>query len=348
MYDWMGVRIPATVAPTRELAEMLTDADRPRAQGDPSPWRKSDWYQKSASLESYGVPVILHWGCRSGKLPNHKVEFLQAGTQNLGQIKQTLRGLFCMEPEDAGLMRIDLTADVTTAGVEYFKKNCVVMQKQVFREFGEMPPSPYQTISRGRADTAYAGQGSNQLMVYDKTRQRMMLTKKEERQIANLNRKAYMQAVSDGADELPPELVARTFEERWGYSRDAMITRVELRANEPKKLEAFGLLRLHHIWKLDQVEPFSIIRFLNDTRAVLDRADYTWEEWAIGQYLRSMSKAEGLQAVRRHLYAEIGNKSFYRSWNFYQPFLQTGDRSCTYQMLQNAFVESTRKQLYAA
>lgn len=321
---------------------MVKDADRPQPDGKGSGvWKRSQLYERMGDFQKYGLDVVFHERCTMTKMPNHKLEILRTGEKTLREMRDITRVMFHAEEMDLGMLRADLTADLEDVPVPWFRDHTIVAHKRTTREMGIIPNSSYMTVGKGIAETIYAGVKPNQIRIYNKTGERLARLHRENLRIAHYNKKNFEQA--QGGDEMP----LMTFEQMFGHSPTRMLTRVETQFGG-KALERIGLNRMADLNRTPEMHPFKKIQFINDKQILLCRDDYTIEEWHMGLYLQSEAKAHGLAALKRYLYAEYGNKCFYRNWVRFMPFIQNEDRLCTYEKLQKEYIKSCDQQLYAA
>jgi hypothetical protein len=342
LIDKADFRIPWSVPYTREFQAMVKEADAPRAAGAGiGVWRKSQLYERMGNFEVMGLEVVLHERCTMTKMPNHKLEILKTGEKTLGEIHAIARQMFHAEPWEFGVLRTDLTADIDDVPVRWFRDHTVVASKRTIRDIGLIPQSNYMTVAKGNAMTIYAGVKPNQIRIYDKTGERLERWHRECQRVRNLNKKNMVEGLE------APFLVEPTFEQMFGYSSDQMITRVENQISG-KNLERIGLNTMHDLWQAADRQPFSKIRFINDKQVLLCREDYTADEWMAGLHLQAEAKAHGIAATKRYMYEIYGNKNFYRKWAEFLPFIQNGDKLCTYDRLQKSYEKSCYDQLHVA
>ena len=339
----------------------MRHADAPSTQGGgPGVWRSSHLYERTGSFESFGLDVVFHERCKMTKQPNHKLEILRTGEKTLKEIRDLTRRCFHIEEDSLGIIRADLTADVEAVPVQWFRDHTIVDCKRTIRELGTIPQSDYMTVGKGIAETLYAGVKPNQIRIYNKTGERLARLQSNNRKTANLNKKNLLSAATEEeillwAADHPGEkkpasesvvVMPTTFEQMYGYDPKRIFTRVERQING-KQLEKIGLVKLHDFERSHQLEPFEKIRFINDKAVLLVRGDWGFEDWECGTNLQRDAREHGLSALRRRIYADVGNKHFYDVWNKFLPFIQNGDRLCTYKRLQAEYVSSCHAQLAA-
>jgi len=149
----------------------------------------------------------------------------------LSEIKQT----FVLDPLLADIMRIDLYADVPGYLVEWFHHNVRIAQKQNSSEWSRV------RHDRKSFETLYFGESPNLFRIYDKTAQRRY----------EYTRLRNRQTSKDFA----------TFEERYGHSADAILTRVERQyggGRIPDQIRTLGQFQKHAI----QFSPYEPLQFL--------------------------------------------------------------------------------------
>lgn len=344
MIDTAHFRVPWNVPFTAEFEDMRKQAEKPTPAGAGlGIWRRSQYYERTGMFEVMGLDVVFHERCSMTKLPNHKIEILKTGEKSLAEIWDISRRMFHCDPDDLGIMRADLTADIPEVPVPWFRDHTLVSHKRTTRIIGEIPNTRFMTVASGVAETLYAGKSPNQFRIYDKTGERMFQLKRENHKIAALNKKSLL-------DSRPGESVVlpmMTFEQMFGYDPKKVITRVEV-AIHGKSLEKIGLVRAADLRKTPWMHPFEKIKFINDKKLDCDPSLYSNDEWCAGLYWQSVARQHGIAAAKREMYRMHGNKHFYEKWKVFVPFMQTSEKRCSYEHLQSEFSSSCHRQLYAA
>lgn len=328
---------------TRDLEAMLEMAEKPVAVGEGlGVFRQSKHYARMADLRPFGIEAILHERCHMTKKPNHKLEILETGSKTLREIEAIQRQCFHMNPKDAGIIRVDLTADINDVPVQWFRDHVMVDHKRTTREMGTIPPSKYMTVAKGTSETLYRGVKPNQIRIYNKTGERLERLHRENLRRGHHNRKSI--AEGQGAILLMP----RTFEQVYGYPESKVITRVERQIGSVPSLQKISLTQMGDLYRTTEIEPFTALRFVNDKETPLCKADFTPEAWCAGLFLMQTAAKYGVTETKRQMKELWGTKDFSRAWKKYEPFMQTPDKKCTYKDLQKEFTNSCWKQIYAA
>jgi hypothetical protein len=375
MLDKLDCRVSPNVPLTREFEAVMRVMDEPQAEGQ-SYWRPSKLYTKMGDLRPFGIDAILHRKNVMTKVATDKLEILGMGEKTLGEVFDICRQVYQGDPEEFGILRADWTADQKRVPVWWFKQNVIVDYKKITREIGNIPQSNYMTVANGICETLYAGKKPRQVRIYDKTGERIQRWKSECLRIAHLNKKLLQEGDQAGmlaaleAGEYDQDKAARwslevltetpakfakreqivippTFTQMFGYSSDEVITRVESQYNG-KGLEQIGMTRVHNLWRMAEIEPFTNIRFPGDEESEARREDYEGHAWAAGLMFGEHAKKHGLLSAKRLMTEIYGSKNLGRNWSLFQPFMTAKDRLCTYQKLQAEYVRSSEKQLYAA
>jgi hypothetical protein len=374
MIDKADFQVPAGTQHTRLMQSIVRDLDRDKPRGADRGWRPNKIYKRSASLEPYGIPAIIYED-QMGPAPHHKIELLEVGEKPLSEMRETIWSVYDCEPWELRPMRLDLTADVRDVPVSWCKKNIKVMRKQNHHEWGS---TPYETISQGIAQTMTGGKKPGQFRNYDKTGHRISLWKSECLRVDHLNRKIFSQARYKDLLEMAalgmydpekmarwtqalittpsakglqlPRIVARPiFEDMFpGHNMKEKITRFEMQFGRRASLESIEQMRMHDLFKVDRVEPFSILKFLDGNGFERWPQGFTLEQYCTLVYLRTETKLLGTQAAWNFFREHKNRQNAYRDWKKYLPHLATETRLCTSAQLQEEYVLSTRRQQYAA
>jgi hypothetical protein len=334
LIDKLDLRIPGAVPFTPQFSDVYAATSR-----DEKRWRKSNHYVRVASFEDCGYEMLLHMGCTVTKEPLHKLEILRAGDKTLPEMRELAGRVFATDPDELGIMRVDLTADIEGVPVDFFKRHTVVRLKQTRREHFHVDPG--QTVSKAVAETIYAGVKPNQIRIYDKTGERRMQYQK------------YCARFARESARLPEsaEVQATTFEEMYGHGMYDVITRVE-RQVAARDVEKMGLrtlraLRMH----ADTLDPFARMVFFQ-TQELEPRLDdgFTPEAWHCGMDLRERVKMFGLADVERQMRNEWGAKNYLRARKKFASFLRLTSNvvGIDAQGLRNAYATSTARQLLRA
>jgi hypothetical protein len=327
---------------TPEFLDMTASLSR-----DGTPWRNPSllgrWkpdpaYSGRASFEDCGLDVIVHAECKMTKKRTHKIEILRAGEKTYDEMVALSQRIVICDPRDMGLMRTDLTADVPGVPVDWFKRHVNVKHKQTMRELGNV--DAYQCVTKGRAETLYAGVKPNQVRIYDKTGERLARYQKHLRQIARMNR-----------EQPDLRMEATPFEVLYGAPADQMITRVE-RQVHGEHLAKLGLVRFTDLLTADLLDPFDKLVFYNETphQERLMR-NLSPQMRLAAEAIMYRVKTLGLTSTLNFMRTLYGDKSnFHRAKKDFDAFLRVADNvvGIDAKRLREVYQASTLRQLRRA
>jgi len=333
MIDRFDLRVPDRPRPfTYEIEKLIGDAGEEM-------WVKTRMWERVGDLRRFGIPAIVHLGCKLSKKPFHKLQVIEGGKKRFGEVVELGQRIFRGEPESWEVMRSDLTADVPNVPVPWFREHTYFAYKRTVKEFGYIPPEmPVKSYRSSRAQTLYGGIGANQTRIYDKVGETLVRYKKMERQFAHKSKVSGI------------EYVMPTFEQWSGFKLGCVLTRVE-RACCGRDLDKLGITNLESLRWADRLRPFPHIRFFSESVQPLRREDWEWKTWYIGMGLKADIEAYGLDNAREMLRSKL-RSNMPRWWKKLQPFIhaacsddrQHGINSAE---LQQAFEDSTRYQMAA-
>lgn len=341
MIDKLDLRVPGRAKVSGHFNRILQDCNREARPGD-HVWRQSRYFERAGDFSSYGIPAVVHLTCNMTKDRHHKVEILQTGDKTFSEMMAICSELFDHDPLSWGISRADLTADVPDVPVQWFKEHTYVTAKQTTRELGHIKPIPYMTIRKGAAETLYAGVKPNQNRIYNKTLERMMQLKKENNSIIHKLRK---KAAEDLQMFEMPALAS--FEQRYGYSSDKVITRVE-RQCAGKDLEKLYLTNVEKLRVAHCLRPFDKIKFFTGEEEDLSIRRWGFTDWNVGMNLQNMRREFGINEVRKRMMEHIGGRHWKRTWDKFEPFLRADPApGITAMQLTAEYQDSTARQLAA-
>jgi hypothetical protein len=239
--------------------------------------------------------------------PIHKLEIYDTGEKTLAEMQKLAASIFDIDPHGLGLMRVDLCADIHGVDVGFFKRHTIIRSKQTNRELGGI--LPYMTIQKGRVETIYAGAKPNQYRIYNKSAERMVRWKWYARKLAR-------QA---------PHLTPSPYEVLYGHSPDERIIRVErqIAGRDLARIELTDFASLRHTPTLS---PFQKIVFYEARNEEPSKADFGFQRWTSGMYVRDMVRDQGLSAARACV-RDMCGRNFYREWKKIEPFLHVPEHS---------------------
>jgi hypothetical protein len=253
--------------------------------------------------------------CKHGD--NHsKLEVLDAGKKSYSEIVNLIESVTKANPQDLGIMRIDLTADVGGVTVPWLKSHVRFKFKQKENEHGQIKYGPI-----------LAGSRPNVIRIYNKTQECRF-------QFRRMQRKASL-------DSEPLE-----FEKEFGLKETDILTRVERQCGGnriPSEIETFGCLR-----NLPDFNPFDSLEIIRSGQLTLPSPEECdGLEYFTGLGLNVEAQRMGMQAFRKRLNRQTkGNAA--RTIERYQRFFPDGAGvPITVEQLTETFRQSTIVQLAA-
>lgn len=120
-----------------------------RYSGFSSRIRPSRHYQAVIDLRPFGLDAVLHAYFRRKGRPNHKLELIDTGEKSLDRMAQIISGVFEIDPENLGLMRVDFAADLVDVPVAHAYEALRVKMKRSADAIGEVD---YETIGGRRLE----------------------------------------------------------------------------------------------------------------------------------------------------------------------------------------------------
>lgn len=341
LIDKLDLRVPGRAKVSRHFNRILQDCNREARPGD-HVWRQSRYFERAGDFSSYGIPAVIHLNCTMTKDQHHKVEILQTGDKTFSEMMAICGEIFDHDPLSWGISRVDLTADVPNVPVQWFKEHTYVVAKQTTREMGVTRPLPYMAVRKGTAETIYAGVKPNQNRIYNKTAERMMQLKKENNRIIHQLRKKASEDLQ--MFEMP---TLPTFEQRYGYPEDKVITRVE-RQCAGKDLEKLYLTNVERLKMSHCLRPFDKIKFFTGEHEDLSLERWGFTDWNTGMNLQSLRRDFGINEVRKIMMQAIPGRHWKRTWDKFQPFLRADPEvGITAMKLTSEYQDSTARQLAA-
>jgi hypothetical protein len=255
---------------------------------------------RTANLEPYGVPVILHQMPRwnKGNTKGDKIEFIGAGGMRVSEMVKAARSIYRFDAEEAEIMRLDCTADIDDVPVSWFRDFTRVKHKRIGREYGR-----WEKLNHSEAETYLAGNKPNQLRVYDKTEHRKFLLQKE-----RLKAPKHMRA----------EL---TFEGMFhGLSPHRKITRVENQMGARSPAKRFGVKYFGNVAEMASKPVFGNIVFPELSRPNFDGLE--GHDYFVARDLLRFRDEHGLRDARNEYRRHVSRPTFYRNWPKFEAFLQ--------------------------
>lgn len=274
MIDKLEVRVPATAEFTGDFSELYAEL---RTEPKLDPFKGSRHYLATGDLRPFGYGSIVHLHCKHGEQGNHKVEVLETGKMGLREMTHEVRRIFNlpMRPDQLEVMRVDLAADVSDVPVTWFKDRVRVHFKRFGCEIGT-----YMQMGRG-VETLYFGKRPNCYRIYDKAHER---------------EEGYRKMLG----KVSPDAEVPSYEEVYGHTRDAVITRVERQmggGRVPLEIGMLGTLRKNAV-HFNPFEPFEIgVAGRPEPRP----CDYPVQTYAAGMWLRERAHDWGKHQLRSWL-----------------------------------------------
>ena len=210
---------------------------------------------------------------------DHKLELYDTGEMRFDQMIAEIRRVFICDPFRLEMMRRDVCVDVRGISLHWFKTHTRVEYKRNLREIG------YMRITKRRGETLYIGEKPNQFRIYDKAAERLY-------QYAHMCREARK-----------GDIPIASFEEVFGHSESAIITRVERQYGGGR---CGGNLR--SLLRLDCSNPFEPLKFLTSSGPEISPAGIDSTTYWAAQHLQRMVCENGAQYVRAHMSDLVGSK----------------------------------------
>lgn len=320
MIDKIELRLPSTVYFQREIRSLLRNVTYASSESSMRPSRD---YAGVGDIRPFGIDALLHYRCKRGSHGNHKLEMLDTGTKPYSALVAQIEAVVDHPVHDLGVMRLDLCADLPGVTVSWLHSRLRVKYKRISRTIG---PLTADVIGNVGIETISAGKRPNMVRAYDKVAECRMQFRKMERK------------ASKEADRLD-------FEREFGFSPDAVLTRVERQfggCRIPDGISTFG-----HLSKAVEFNPFDVLEITGDTGSRLPtvRECESVTDYYAGLEFNRHVKAEGLQNVRRWLNSETGGNGA-RFLNRMKAFLPGSNAdSMTVQRIFETYQESIRRQL---
>ena len=318
MIDKLDLRIPRLTRFREDFAAAFQHA------ASSSLLRPSKYYACTADFRSYGYQVRLHMSSEFGRKRNdkyshdHKLELYDTAEMTLDDIQNEISRVFDCDPLKLEMLRRDVCVDVEGTSVNWFKAHTRVEMKRNSREFG------YMDVFERKAETHNMGAKPNQFRFYNKVAERLY-------QYAWMVREALK-------DDLP----IKTFEEVFGHSEHAIITRVERQYGGS---QCGGILKF--LLKLDQTNPFKPLIFSNSSSFEIDPLGMDCTTYWAAQQLRRLVVENGLQYARSHMTQIVGSKNIKKTWNRFLPLIvpSSTEVGIDAELLYELYLKSMKSQL---
>jgi hypothetical protein len=252
-------------------------------------------YTGKADLRPIGIDALLHVQCKHGG-KDHKLELFDVGKKSYSEIVEVVESVTDAKPETMGIMRIDLTADVESISVEWFKQHARFKFKRTEREYGEVK---YEMLGRGEVETIMAGSRPNVFRIYNKVAESQVQFRRMQRR--------------QNTDAEPLE-----FEKEFGFKDTDTLTRVERQCGGdriPVEFETFGSLH-----RAPDYNPFQNLEIVSSGLPTLPTPEEcNGIDYFTGLGMHHESKRIGMQEFRKLLNRQT-NGNAARTMQRYQPF----------------------------
>jgi hypothetical protein len=299
MFDTVHVEVPRLVEYSRNGVAIVRDLDRLEAEGKSGGWRvggaKSP-YRRTANLEPYGLPIILHQSPRWNQQGGDKIEFTGAGAMRVSQMAAAGAGIYRFNLADAAFLRLDCTADVKEVPVDWFRDHTRFKYKIKGREYGT-----WSKHRRAVSETLYGGDKPNQWRIYDKTGERQYRLQQERRKVSKAER-----------DEL-------TFESLYGMSPNLKVTRVERQMGDRSPAKVYGVKYFGDIAMMAGKPVFENMIFPETARVNLK--GLKGEDELIAEFLLEYKAKHGLQDTLSKYKRHVSKRTFARKYKLFEGLL---------------------------
>jgi hypothetical protein len=237
----------------------------------------SQHYAGRADLREIGIDAILHLECKHGD-NNSKLEVLDVGKKLYSDIVRLIENVAVVSPDQLGIMRIDLTADVPGVTVPWLKSHLRFKFKRTENEHGQFH---YGLIGHGEVETILAGSRPNVFRVYNKTKECLFQFRRMQRKV--------------GSDAKPLK-----FEKEFGLRETDVLTRIERQCGGqriPAEIATFGCLQ-----NLPKFNPFDSLEIISSGQSDLPSPEECdGLEYYTGLGLHSEAQRTSMQELRKKL-----------------------------------------------
>ena len=317
MIDKLDTRIPRKTPFTPEFGEVYQHASE---KGLLTP---SKYYAKTGDFRPYGYQMRLHVFSNYGRRRNnkqahdHKLELYDTAEMTFDDMLAEIKRVFICDPLDLVMLRRDICVDVVGIDVDWFKTHTRIELKRNIREIG------YMNAWKKKGETFDLGGKPNQISFYDKVAER---------------RHQYTWMLREGEKQ---GLAIRSFQETFGHSENAVITRIERRYGGA---QCGGTLR--SLLKIDRTNPFEPIKFLKSSGFTINPGEMDSTTYWAARHLQRQVEENSLQYVRAHISNIVGSKNTKRVWDKFSPYLCSGeDEGIDEDKLYELFLRGMTKQM---
>jgi hypothetical protein len=303
-------------------------------------------YSKRIDLRYLDIPALLHVTNLRNKKGGDKIEFIGAGGLGVGQMAGYIHEVYKTDVDECSIMRLDATADIDGAWVDWARRNVRVMGKQCYQE--ETPGNRTETFrgfSRNAAETIYWGRGSRQTIVYDKTGERRYQLQKKTG--ATLRKQKDNLPLGGGPTQHGMKL-AQMFEQEYGYPITEDVTRFERRCGAREFGKVFDIPKFGNIQKAAFIDPFDQMQFPEQTLDRFVEKELRGVEILALYHLKDYHAIHGWAFTRNHVFKKFKSRvTAYRFLNKIEAYLMPTGTGPTREQVRKAYVASTLIQLAA-
>jgi len=280
-------------------------------------------YLGKADLRPLGIDAILHIQCKHGE-KDSKLEVLDVGKKPYSRIVNLVENVARVNPDELGIMRIDLTADVRGITVPWLKSHVRFKFKRTENEYGQLT---YGLVGHGEVETILAGSRPNVFRIYNKTKECQFQFRRLQRRVSK--------------DAEPLE-----FEKVFGLKEADILTRIERQCGGsriPPEIARFSCLR-----NIPNFNPFNSLEIITSGQSNLPLPEECdGLEYYTGYGMHVEAQQMGMQEFRKKLNKQTkGNAA--RTLERYERFFPDGtDVPITLEQIIENFRQSTIEQLSA-
>lgn len=318
--DKLEIRVPARTMVGKLLEPVYNNLRRGLQVPGFTP---SPYYHLKGDLRPFGISAIVHFECKRGKGPNHKLELLETGRAAFSTILSTIEQVFRFDPLTAEVMRVDLATDVEGISVASFEAAAYVQYKRSASDIGQIE---YSRIGGREVETIYLGKRPNCFRIYNKTAEYL-------EQYRKLRRRC-----GDGS--------APAFQILFGVNEDTVLTRLERQIAAGRVPAELGTVRAIRDRAAD-FNPFESLRLEPGSPRCPTPQEVGLTAYLEGMQLRYLARSMGMHRLRRFINQHSkGNAA--RMLNQFADFLTAGaQEQISTHDLTEGYQRSMRKQLAA-
>jgi hypothetical protein len=167
MVDKLDLSVPAMIPLRPPFAEIV---HAPKRAGLGGGFRPSVFYRYVVDLRPWGNDAVLHFGSKHSSKRGHKLELLETGNKSFDDLLVEIESVFDVDPEDLGVMRVDLAVDIDGVPISHFRHNARARHKQFSSQIGKLTVE-FSEMGKIEVETLYFGKSPNCFRIYNKTGQ---------------------------------------------------------------------------------------------------------------------------------------------------------------------------------